>query len=166
MNANKHALGWGGKHPQHETFKALWDELVPKIGKAETPEGEVIRAIGRLVYEWCNNGNCNAAEFLTTTCPECDGSGYEDGEDPEQADCCYCGGHCTVPDGVELSEDFNEMLEHIKIHVPNVSNEVAAVKTLIIGDKNYNYNYDEEENAIYNAMTTKALAWVVEQRKK
>lgn len=165
MTNNEHALGWGEGHPQHETFRALWDELVPSAGEAETKEGEVIRAIGRLVYDWCNNGNCNAAEFLTTTCPECGGSGYKD-EDFEQSDCHYCGGDCTIPDGAEMREDFGAMLEHINNCVPNIDKEVLAVKALILGDKNYNYDYDKSENAIYNAMTEKALAWVVEQKKQ
>lgn len=170
MANKKHILGWNQEHPQQETLDRLWKELVPKEGKAETTEGEVIRAIGRLVYEWCNNGNCNAAEFLTTTCPQCDGSGYEDeddgdDEDFQQADCQYCGGECTIPDGAEMREDFGSMLEHIAMNVPNSRDEANAVEALICGEKNYNYDYDGNEIQIYNALTEKALAWVVEKVK-
>lgn len=44
---------------QDEIFSKLWDELVPQSGDAKTIQGEVIRAFGRLQYEWLNNGNGN-----------------------------------------------------------------------------------------------------------
>ena len=31
-------------------------------GSSQTLNGEVVRAINRLYYEFCNNGNCNAVE--------------------------------------------------------------------------------------------------------
>ena len=167
--ANKdHVLGWDEKHPQSHTLQIYWDLFVPKSGASPTPEGEVIRAISRLVYEWCNNGNCNAADHKTDYCDSCGGSGYEeDGWDEEDEcanmrDCGWCGGECMVPAGTEVSSYYAEMLDHIERHVPDIEDEVEAVRALITGDK----NYDENENVIYNAMTEKALTWVASRQEE
>jgi hypothetical protein len=40
-------------------FKRLWDELVPPQGQADTVQGEMIRAAGRLADEAYRNGNIN-----------------------------------------------------------------------------------------------------------
>ena len=41
------------------TFERIFDELVPKEGKAETLAGEMIRAAARLRYDFYNNGMGN-----------------------------------------------------------------------------------------------------------
>lgn len=38
---------------------ALWNELVPPSGQAETVQGELIRCVGRLSDECTRNGNIN-----------------------------------------------------------------------------------------------------------
>ena len=40
-------------------YDALWDALVPLSGQAETIQGELVRAIGRLGSEYSRNGNAN-----------------------------------------------------------------------------------------------------------
>jgi hypothetical protein len=42
-------------------FQSMWQAYVPSCGAANTVKGELIRAIGRLEYEYSNNGNCNAS---------------------------------------------------------------------------------------------------------
>jgi hypothetical protein len=42
-----------------ERFKRLWKALVPLGGDAETLQGEIIRAVGRLEDEYNRNGNIN-----------------------------------------------------------------------------------------------------------
>lgn len=39
-------------------INALFDELVPPMGKADTVAGEIIRATCRIVYRWYNDGDC------------------------------------------------------------------------------------------------------------
>lgn len=51
---------WNGNGKYQSVYDKLWNDLVPGAGEAETTEGELIRAVGRLSYEWYNNGNCNA----------------------------------------------------------------------------------------------------------
>jgi hypothetical protein len=53
---------WDGNHPRQAEWDALWDKHVPASGEADTPYGEAIRALGRLQYEYYNNGFCNALE--------------------------------------------------------------------------------------------------------
>ena len=50
-----------GRYQQEE--KRLWDALVPRSGEADTVQGELLRAIGRLANEWSRNGNINWGEF-------------------------------------------------------------------------------------------------------
>ena len=53
---------WDGNHPRQAEWDALWDKHVPSSGEADTPYGEAIRGLGRLQYEYYNNGFCNALE--------------------------------------------------------------------------------------------------------
>lgn len=48
-----------GKGRYQSEYKALWNELVPASGQAETVQGELVRVIGRLASEYYRNGNGN-----------------------------------------------------------------------------------------------------------
>jgi len=41
------------------TFEDLWSQLVPKSGQADTVQGELIRAVGRMEDEFFRNGYGN-----------------------------------------------------------------------------------------------------------
>ena len=58
---------WNGQAKYADLHSKLWDELVPGQGEAESVKGELVRCVGRLVYEYYNNGNCNAVEGGTIT---------------------------------------------------------------------------------------------------
>lgn len=60
-------------------INALFEELVPPMGKADTVAGEIIRATCRIVYRWYNDGDCidraygketlnGPARYLSTVC--------------------------------------------------------------------------------------------------
>ena len=170
---------WDGNHPQQDEYQNLWDTLVPGSGEADTVEGEAIRAVGRLFYEYCNNGNCNAAErsYETEyeTCHSCQGSGTveeytgeedEDGdeiyEDVECDDCCGCGEVEEEVEGeLEINDYYGNMLEFIEEHVPESLAKVEAVRDLIMSDSlHYNYNYDDSEMTSYNELTELVVNWV------
>ena len=64
-----------------ERINALFEELVPASGKADTVAGEIIRATCRIGYRWVNDGDqlgigygketCNpAARYLGWTCDD------------------------------------------------------------------------------------------------
>jgi hypothetical protein len=42
-----------------QAYDRFWDELVPGSGQADTVQGELVRAIGRLASELWRNGNIN-----------------------------------------------------------------------------------------------------------
>jgi hypothetical protein len=46
-------------------FKRLWKELVPPEGQANTVQGELIRAVGKLKDEAFRNGNQNFGKRIT-----------------------------------------------------------------------------------------------------
>jgi hypothetical protein len=49
---------------EHPEFDKKWKEHVPLSGEAETPYGEAIRALGRLEYDYYNNGYGNARDQI------------------------------------------------------------------------------------------------------
>lgn len=51
-----------------EEAKNIWKNYVPKSGKSEIVEGELIRAIEKLRYEAQNNGNGNWDEGFELFC--------------------------------------------------------------------------------------------------
>ena len=150
---------WDGNGKYNSDYTKLWESLVPDSGEAETIEGELIRAIGRLFHEYCNNGNCNAVEQIQEICPECED--YEDEDD----DCLECGGDCSVLVGLELSGFYKGFLFLIKEKV-GCNREVKAVENLITNvDLNYNYTYNQKEMDVYNALCDKVIEYVLEKEK-
>ena len=87
---------WDGTGKYQDVNTVLYKELVPSSGEAPTIHGEIVRAFNKLFYEYCNNGNCNAAEEVTEDCDECGGSGYENNY------------QYTDEDGEEIYEDEEE----------------------------------------------------------
>ena len=43
----------------NQTYKRLWNDLVPQRGQAQTTQGELIRCIGKITDEAYRNGNQN-----------------------------------------------------------------------------------------------------------
>jgi hypothetical protein len=60
---------WNGTGAYQKEYKELYFKLVPKQGSAATLNGELIRAISRLTYEFYNNGNANALIGSSTIHP-------------------------------------------------------------------------------------------------
>lgn len=50
---------WNGTGFYQKEYEELQEELIPQMGKAESEEGELLRSISRLYYDYCNNGNGN-----------------------------------------------------------------------------------------------------------
>jgi hypothetical protein len=47
---------WAGTSDYHEQYTLLVASLIPDRGKCDTIEGELLRAAGRLTYDYYNNG--------------------------------------------------------------------------------------------------------------
>lgn len=72
---------WNGNGGNEQELQRLTEKFMPASGRAENLVGEVIRAVNRLYYEFCNNGNCNAMDCHTipgewVECSRRSGSGY------------------------------------------------------------------------------------------
>jgi len=48
---------WNNTGELQAEYDALYKKLVPTKGEADTEEGELLRAISSLYYDYCNNGN-------------------------------------------------------------------------------------------------------------
>ena len=101
---------WNSNGAYQEEYDKLYTELVPNSGSAETLKGELIRAISRLVYEHCNNGNCNACESDST---------YDWDEDEEIEGECY------------VSAFYGKFLSLISNHVKGARDIIDNVEELI-----------------------------------
>lgn len=51
-----------------EKINALFEELVPGSGKADTVAGEIIRAVSRIGYRWSNDGDMVGVGYGKETC--------------------------------------------------------------------------------------------------
>lgn len=89
---------WNNNGANEEEFKRLTEKFMKPEGCSDNLVGEVVRAINRLYYEYCNNGNCNAMnveeiEGEWIECPHCGGTGYREWDGEECDDCCGEGGY-------------------------------------------------------------------------
>lgn len=50
---------WNGEGQYQDLFDKHWKKLVPESGRAETAEGNALRAIAKINYDIFNNGACN-----------------------------------------------------------------------------------------------------------
>lgn len=51
-----------------ERLGALWNQLVPREGPAETVAGELTRAMNRIIYRWRNDGDRVGVGYGMETC--------------------------------------------------------------------------------------------------
>lgn len=170
---------WDSNGKYQAEYDKLWEEFVPLSGESENEYGELIRIVGRLFYEYCNNGNCNAAERpyggMGGTCNDCDGEGQhenpyydEDDEDcvEEQYEQCYtCDGHGYTDEGndLELGEYYEEMLDALAL-IPELDGYAYKVRALILDDSlHYNYDYSQEEMDVYNDLVDRTVEYVMEK---
>jgi hypothetical protein len=134
---------WDGNGKYQKEYDRLWKELVPASGEAETEEGELIRAVGRLFYEYCNNGNCNAAE-----------------REQESCDYCYGSGEIENPYYDDFYGGFLDLIDE-KV---GCTKEVDDVRKLILNDSlHYNYTYSQEEMDVYNRLVDKVVEYILKQ---
>lgn len=52
-------LYWNNNGKHQAINDALWEMLVPHSGEADTVQGEALRIISRIYYDYYNNGCCN-----------------------------------------------------------------------------------------------------------
>ena len=135
---------WNGKGAYQEEYHKLYDELVPKSGSSETLKGELIRAVSRLVYEHCNNGNCNARQ-----------SDYHyhihswDGEEEEEEE----------EGEVYVSEFYDKFLTLIMRTVKGTMDLVYNVEKLICEDPD---DFSESAMSLYAHLCDHVIHYVLD----
>jgi len=154
FNDNKTYWNNGGKH--QKDYDILMEALVPHEGKAKTREGEVLRAVTNITYDYYNNGNCNIAHKVNKPCHNEDCFEDED-------ECMWCGGDGTVLSNPRIASDhWANQLSAIRYTVPKVADDVDKVVKLIKDpEKHYNYAYDGEEQILYENLLNKCIEWVL-----
>jgi len=178
---------WAGTGAYNKEFTALEKELVPDSGEANTVHGEMIRAIGRLFYDFCNNGNCNVIQVKTEmetethSCDECYGSGEvedEDGEEDEDGnrpnkECPECGGsgereeEVEVDGDIEIDDYYHRMIEVIEEELT----DKTPVRELneFLHDRNNGYSkykFSEDEMKVYNDLCDAVMYHVLTTNNK
>jgi len=164
---------WDGTGVYQKAYDALYEEMVPKQGAAHSLQGELIRAVSRLYYEWCNNGNCNACdqhyrqETTWESCWECGGSG-----DCEDEECEECGGSgdCEVTEDVidycTVSPFYLNFLKLIKESIPESTAVIYKIEAFIEGNHYSSRNQFSDNNySLYNEMADKVVFWVMNNSK-
>jgi len=174
-------------------YQAEYDELTAKLvgasGSGKTVHAELIRGIGRLFHDYCNNGNCNVAQVDEESCDECWGDGYEtavctdcDGTGEIELDegdescydcvgtgeieetCCFCSGDGTQEGEVEIGEFYMKFIELIRNEVGNaaIAPVVEVIKTIEYGE----HKFEGVEMTAYNNMCDLVIHHVLNSEDK
>jgi DnaJ-class molecular chaperone len=164
---------WNRTGAYQKEYNELYEELVPSHGESDTINGELLRAVSRLGYEFCNNGNCNAIELETyhefVDCRECDGSGEEENyeEDGEgMVVCDECGGSGEVEEECDgnmlITPRFQSFIDFIRDNIDEKKN-INALEGFLL-DKNHgyhNYTFDDEQMDIYNKVIDDVMCHIL-----
>lgn len=169
---------WDESGAYQKEYEELHDKLVPLSGSSETLHGELIRGISRLFYEYCNNGNCNAAEAkiaeVEYTCENCGGSGEIEVDDEGNVEVCEnCGGSGVYTEEeieeVEITPYFGKFLDLIQnslekeFDANDVYEIVSTVEEIIknsVEDNRSNY-FNNENMAAYNKLSDYVIWFVL-----
>ena len=167
---------WNENGAYQKEYEKLYADLVPSSGASKTLNGELIRSISRLFYEYCNNGNGNSVDaehyYEDETCYECSGDGEifdytnDDGEDVFET-CDNCCGSGEIQEEYyhrpEVTDFYKNFLDLIKFNVPNSFKEVEEVIEVMLEPNN---SFSDEDMAKYNAMCDKVIQYVLSTEDK
>lgn len=169
---------WDGSGAYQKEYKELYDKLVPSSGSSETLHGELIRAISCLFYDYCNNGNCNAAEakYRETewTCYACGGSGEIEVDEEGNVEYCEnCGGSGFYTEEeieeVKINPFYGKFLDLIQDNLEkefdanDVYEIISAVEVIIeisVGYRGSNY-FNNKNMAAYNKLSDYVIWFVL-----
>lgn len=168
---------WSSTGTYQEQFDKLYEEMVPSSGSAKTFNGELIRAISRLFYEYCNNGNCNACETRyeeeEVICTSCSGSGViccDDGG--EEIECEDCSGYGYIEEEVEADSSVSIMYSHFLQLISSVGDislkrVVDSVSDIIVSNSyGSRENFSDERMNVYNELCDRVIFYVLNNKDK
>lgn len=172
---------WAETGVYQAEYEQLYKDMVEDSGASKTLNGELIRAISRLFYEYCNNGNCNAVDVEyyneEVDCYCCDGEGEinhgtefdeEEGHDVDLIEECYecCGDGITYEEyqhQPKITDFYVNFLDLIKWNVPNSFARVEEVEEVMLSNENTFSNEDMDK---YNKMCDTVIHYVLENEDK
>jgi len=158
---------WAETGVYQKQYSELYEKHVPASGMAKTLNGELIRAISRLFYEYCNNGNCNAChvEYATEeyTCHDCHGTGYYDEDEEDECTTCYGSGiyEEEYEEDGEVTEMYAAFLDLIEENVPDTSKEVQEVREFISENLYGSSQFGDKNMQKYNILCDKVIFYVL-----
>jgi len=153
---------WNETGAYQKEYDQLWKDLVPSSGEANTIDGELIRCAGRLLYDYCNNGNCNAVDYTTETehytCSCCNGRGhvyeYDEDDNEEEVICDECYGDGEIEEQVDgdkfITDYYKDMLKFLYDNL-NDKKPVVELEKFMLGTLGYSsYKFEDDEMKYYN----------------
>ena len=143
-------------------YQAELDELnkqMPLKGAAETLNGELVRAINRLYYDYCNNGNMNACvlkiEEVETGWEDEDGNMEYEEEETREWNHYYEKFYDLILNTIECYLTGNERQEFIKA--------MSKLEDMVIG---YEPGFSDEEMHVYDTVTDFVVWYVLNHEDK
>ena len=154
---------WSNNGVYQKQFDELYKKFVPASGEADTIHGEMIRAVNRLTYDFCNNGNCNVLEYEQDTCEECGGSGYIDNDDEDGIEDCYCcDGEGTEQGEIIIDEYYGDMLHFLEVNMKETKSLDRLMNFVLDDSLGYGkYSFDDKQMKIYNDLTDEVMFQVL-----
>lgn len=149
---------WNSKGKYQNIHDKMYKEKVPKQGSSDTVQGELIRAVSRLYYDYCNNGNINAKD---ETWEEV-GTGMYEQEWDEDTEEYVDGGEemeyeCT---DIQVSKFYGNFLQLIEEFVPNAN--IEAVENVICQFNRC--TFEGKELQAYIDITDLVISWVARNK--
>lgn len=166
---------WYNKGAMQTEMDRLTEKFVPFTGRSNNLNGEVIRSVNRLYYEYCNNGNGNAFEYEQHSewvdCPHCNGNGYLtyidiDGNECQE-NCDYCDGYGGYDDdvthGYAIKHFYNNFIKLIRYYFElhkckEGINTINEIEKIILSDD----NCFDDDICVYDRLCDYAI-WAVRQ---
>ena len=174
--SNKYQHYWYKQGAMQTEMDRLTEKFVPFTGRSNNLNGEVIRSVNRLYYEFCNNGNGNAFECEQHSewvdCEHCGGRGsyfMVDNETNHQYEyvCEFCNGEGgyedDVTDGYTLNHFYNNFIKLIRYYFElhkckeGVST-INEIEKIILSDN----NCFDDDICVYDKLCDYAI-WLVSQ---
>ena len=166
---------WDKKGYYQDDYNILWNNLVPSSGEADTVHGELIRAIGRLYYDYCNNGNINAVDCEYETeyydCYSCNGSGEQEvwnGEEDEVETCDECGGDGEIAEEVQgnpfIAGFFSDLVEFLHKNLEN-KKVVDDLESYMLNNFGF-YRYDDKSMNVYDKVVDEVVYTILTTENK
>jgi hypothetical protein len=162
---------WGSNGAYQRDYDRLFDKLVPSSGYAPTIHGEMIRCAGRLFYDFCNNGNCNAVDLTMEECHQCGGCGYEEFYDGNEEDggeeqcrtedCHWCDGSGQDEGEKFVTEYYQEMLDFLFEFLTDNKCVYSLEQFMLKGAGYSKYKFDEQEMDVYNKVVDAVMYQVL-----